>query len=170
VYVEYCIPYYNYPIGSLGPYTPYIKGVGCLQTLHSRNLLHRKGQMKTQAAEQMFDTGSFLLWMNVHDGLIFLITDKETWRGWPDKWDGKNLPIDLVEFPVERGFAYLVRKANLLPAIGLPIEGEHPYQALCEEHPDGWVITDFYGRTLELRPDMTWHVAEWPAMQKPEWV
>lgn len=123
--------------------------------------------MKVQAAEQMFDTGSFLSWMNVHKGLIFLISDKGTWRGWPDEWDGVDWD---PYFPVKRGFGYLVHRADLLPTIGRPIESEQPYQATCEERADGWVLTDFYGRKLELRPNGTWHVASWPATQKAEWV
>lgn len=123
--------------------------------------------MKVAAAEQMFDSGSFLLWVGIHKGLIFLISDKGTWRGWPDEWDGVDWDL---YFPVKRGFGYLVHRAGLLPSIGMPIESERPYQALCEERADGWLITDFYGRELELRPDGTWHVAFWPASAKAEWV
>ena len=128
--------------------------------------------MKVQAAEQMFESGSFLLWLDVHGGLIFLVSDKGIWRGWPDKWSGELVDPNLAGLKpsVERGFAYLIERANLLPIIGLPIEKEQPYQAACEERADGWVLTDFYGRKLELRPDSTWHVAFWPAAQKAEWV
>lgn len=134
--------------------------------------------MKVQAAEQMFESGSFLLWLDVHGGLIFLVSDKGIWRGWPDKWSGEDVGPGLVDLdpPVKGGFAHLIERIDLLPAIGEPLWKERPYQAECSTFcrddigVPNWLVTDSYGRKLELRSDATWHVRVWPAVQKAEWV
>lgn len=127
--------------------------------------------MNLNAAEQVFertDGGcSSLIWIaHPQRALIFMLHDYERWRGWPDLWSGQ--PVEAMDVPAgfidtERGFGYLVRKANLTPLIGYALRGEQPYQAQVEELEGGWRLMDSYGRRLELKVMPShWSVLEFP--------